>query len=151
MTLTSAAGATSTAIRTGFRRVEIRNRELLVNNAPVMIHGMNRHDHDDERGMVVSRALMELDARTMKAYNVNAVRTSHYPNDPYWYDLCDEYGFYVIDETNLENHALPAPVGEQPHRCRLPRTRTRYGRARQEPSRNHHLVAGQRKRLRSQP
>ena len=98
--------STSVATRIGFRRVEIRNRELRVNGQPIMIHGMNRHDHSDERGKAVTRDLMRLDALTMKAHNVNAVRTSHYPNDPYWLDLCDELGFYVIDETNIENHAL---------------------------------------------
>ena len=106
VTLDADGDSTSVATRIGFRRIEIRNRELLVNGQPAMIHGMNRHDHSDERGKAVTRELMRLDALTMKAHNVNAVRTSHYPNDPYWLDLCDELGFYVIDETNLENHAL---------------------------------------------
>ena len=65
---------------------------------------MNRHDHSDRLGKAVPKELMELDARVMKMHNVNAVRTSHYPNDPYWLDLCDEYGFYVFDEANIENH-----------------------------------------------
>lgn len=107
LTLTTEQGTSSSALRIGFRSVTIRNRQLLVNGQPVLIHGMNRHDHSDEHGKVVSRELMRLDAATMKAHNVNAVRCSHYPNDPYWLDLCDEYGFYVIDETNLENHAMP--------------------------------------------
>lgn len=107
MTLTTEQGTVSSAMRIGFRTIAIRERQLLVNGQPVLIHGMNRHDHSDEYGKVVSRELMELDARTMKAHNVNAVRCSHYPNDPYWLDLCDEYGFFVIDETNLENHAMP--------------------------------------------
>lgn len=97
-------GTISTALRVGFRKVEIRDRELRVNGQPVMIHGMNRHDHSDQTGKAVSRELMALDARTMKAHNVNAVRTSHYPNDPYWLDLSDEYGFYVFNEANIENH-----------------------------------------------
>jgi beta-galactosidase len=105
VTLETAHGTESTAIRIGFRKVTTGNRELLVNGQPVMIHGMNRHDHSDTAGKAVTRELMELDARTMKAHNVNAVRTSHYPNDPYWLELCDEYGFYVIDEANIENHA----------------------------------------------
>jgi beta-galactosidase len=91
--------------RVGFRSVEIRDRRLLVNGRPVAIHGVNRHDHDDVRGRAVTRELMEADARLMKRFNVNAVRTSHYPNDPYWLDLCDRYGLYVVDEANVESHA----------------------------------------------
>ena len=106
VTLDAAGRTVSTATRVGFRRVEIRDRELRVNDRPVMIHGMNRHDHSDERGKAVTKQLMLLDALTMKAHNVNAVRASHYPNDPFWLDLCDEYGLYVIDEANIENHAL---------------------------------------------
>jgi beta-galactosidase len=98
--------AISTAVRLGFRKVEIRDRKLRVNGRSVLIHGMNRHDHSDEYGKAVTKELMLLDAQTMKAHNVNAVRTSHYPNDPYWLDLCDEYGLYVVDEANIENHAL---------------------------------------------
>jgi len=91
--------------RIGFRTVEIRERRLLVNGEQVLICGVNRHDHDDVRGRAVTRELMEADARLMKQFNVNAVRCSHYPNDPYWLDLCDRYGFYVVDEANLESHA----------------------------------------------
>src|SRR3954468_12991559 len=89
----------------GFRTVEIRDRRLLVNGEPVMIAGVNRHEHDDTSGRVVSRASMEADARLMKRFNVNAVRTSHYPNDPYWLQLCDRHGLYVVDEANIESHA----------------------------------------------
>jgi beta-galactosidase len=89
----------------GFRRVEIRDRRLLVNGRPIQVHGVNRHDHDDRRGRAVTRGLMEADARLMKQHNVNAVRCSHYPNDPYWLDLCDRYGLYVVDEANIESHA----------------------------------------------
>lgn len=106
VTLEADGSAISSAVRVGFRKVEIRERELRVNGQPVMIHGMNRHDHSDEHGKAITKELMLLDARTMKAHNVNAVRTSHYPNDPYWLDLCDEYGLYVVDEANIENHAL---------------------------------------------
>jgi len=88
----------------GFRRIEIKNRELLVNGKCVLIKGVNRHDHSDTEGKTVSEALMRKDLETMKAFNVNAIRTSHYPNDPRFYDLCDEYGFYVMDEANLEAH-----------------------------------------------
>lgn len=104
VTLAAEQETVSTAVRLGFRQVAIRERELLVNGQPVMIHGVNRHDHSDETGKAVGKELMLLDIRTMKAFNVNAVRTSHYPNDPYWLDLCDEYGLYVIDEANIENH-----------------------------------------------
>ena len=95
----------SVACRVGFRSVEIRDGRLLVNGTAIRIHGVNRHDHDDRRGRAVTRQLMEADARLMKQHNVNAVRCSHYPNDPYWLDLCDRYGLYVIDEANLESHA----------------------------------------------
>jgi beta-galactosidase len=93
------------ACRVGFRTVEVRDRRLLVNGRPVLIRGVNRHDHDDVRGRAVTPELMETDARLMKQFNVNAVRTSHYPNDPYWLDLCDRYGLYVVDEANVESHA----------------------------------------------
>jgi len=93
-----------TSVRIGFRRVEIRNRELLINGQPVLIVGVNRHEHDDRRGKAVTREGMLRDVLTMKQHNINAVRTSHYPNDVYWYELCDEYGLYVFDEANVEAH-----------------------------------------------
>ncbi len=108
-------GGESVACRIGFRRVEVREGRLLVNGKSVLIRGVNRHDHDDTRGRVVSRELMETDARLMKQSNVNAVRTSHYPNDPYWLDLCDRYGLYVVDEANIESHAFYDEI------CRDPR------------------------------
>jgi beta-galactosidase len=114
-TLVVSRGDESVACRLGFRRVEVRNRRLLVNGKPVLIRGVNRHDHDDVHGRAVSRDIMEADARLMKQFNVNAVRTSHYPNDPYWLDLCDRYGLYVIDEANIESHAYYDDV------CRDPR------------------------------
>ena len=94
-TLVLSDGAETVSCRVGFRTVEIRDGRLLVNGKPLLIRGVNRHDHDDRRGRVVSRELMEADARLMKQSNINAVRTSHYPNDPYWLDLCDRYGLYV--------------------------------------------------------
>lgn len=94
-----------TATRVGFRTVAIRDRQLLVNDRPVMIRGVNRHDHDPVRGKAVPREAMRQEIRLLKQYNFNAVRTSHYPNDPYWLDLCDEYGLYVVDECNIEAHA----------------------------------------------
>jgi beta-galactosidase len=108
-------GGDSVACRVGFRRVEIRDGLLLVNGKPVQIHGVNRHDHDDVHGCAVSREVMEADVLLMKRFNVNAVRTSHYPNDPYFLDLCDRYGLYVVDEANIESHAYYDEV------CRDPR------------------------------
>jgi beta-galactosidase len=94
----------ATGIKVGFRNIEIKNRELLINGQAVMINGVNRHDHDDTHGKTVSVELMKKDLKLMKQFNFNAVRTAHYPNAPEFYDLCDEYGFYVIDEANLEHH-----------------------------------------------
>ncbi len=91
--------------RIGFRSVKIKTRELLINGQPVLMQGVNRHDHDDKTGCVVTKETMRLDLETMKRHNINAVRTSHYPSDPYLYDLADELGLYVIAETNLETHA----------------------------------------------
>jgi beta-galactosidase len=101
--------------RTGFRRVEVRERQLLVNGRPVLIKGVNRHEHDDVRGKAVTRESMRADAVLMKCFNLNAVRTSHYPNDSHWYELCDELGLYVVDEANVESHARLAQL------CRDPR------------------------------
>lgn len=92
--------------RFGFRSVEIRDSQLLINGLPIYLKGVNRHEHDPDEGRAISRELMEKDVLLMKRYNINAVRTSHYPNHPYFYELCDKYGIYVIDETNLETHGL---------------------------------------------
>jgi beta-galactosidase len=91
-------------VRVGFRRVEVKNRQMLVNGRPVMINGVNIHDHDDTTGKAISRERMLQDVRLIKQFNMNAVRTSHYPKDPHFLDLCDEYGLYVIDEANVEAH-----------------------------------------------
>jgi beta-galactosidase len=106
VTLKSPAGdvVESSATWIGFRRVEIKDRELLINGKAVMIKGVNRHDHSESEGKVVSEEMMRKDLEVMKAFNVNAIRTAHYPNDPKFYDLCDEYGFYVVDEANVESH-----------------------------------------------
>jgi len=104
----------STSTRIGFRSVEVRDRNLLVNGKRVLIHGVNRHDHHDTKGKGLDRETMRLDALTMKRFNFNAVRCSHYPNDPHWLDLCDELGLYVIDEANLEAHAYYHQLGHQP-------------------------------------
>jgi len=90
--------------KVGFRRIEIKNRQLLVNGIPITIKGVNRHEHDPVTGRVITKASMIKDIRLMKQFNINAVRTSHYPNRVEWYDLCDEYGLYLIDEANIEAH-----------------------------------------------
>ena len=92
--------------RIGFRRVEIKGGQLLVNGQPIYVKGVNRHEHDPDHGQHVVRAGMIQDIRLMKQNNINTVRTSHYPNVPEWYDLCDEYGLYVIDEANVESHGM---------------------------------------------
>ncbi|MCL4841996.1 MAG: DUF4981 domain-containing protein [Bryobacteraceae bacterium] len=91
-------------LRVGFRQVEIKGGRLLVNGRAVLIKGVNRHEHDPDRGKVPTEALMRRDLELMKQFNVNAVRTSHYPNVPRFYELCDEYGLYVMDEANIEIH-----------------------------------------------
>lgn len=96
----------ATAIRIGFKRVEIKNRQMLINGKAVLIKGVNRHDHDPVAGKTVSRETMRQEIRLMKQLNFNAVRTSHYPNDPFFYDLCDELGLYVMDEADIECHDL---------------------------------------------
>ena len=90
--------------KVGFRKVEIKDSQLLVNGQPVFIKGVNRHELDPDGGYVVSRERMIQDIKRMKEFNINAVRTCHYPNDPVWYDLCDEYGIYMTAEANIESH-----------------------------------------------
>ncbi len=115
VTLKTPAGEESSRCPVGFRKIEIRDRSLLINGKRVLIKGMNLHDHDDVAGRAITRERMESDLKRMKQYNVNAIRTSHYPKDPLFYDLCDEYGFYVVDEANIESHAFFREV------CRDPR------------------------------
>ena len=111
------------AVRTGFRSVEVRDRQLLVNGEPVMLHGVNHHEHDPERGRAVSRELTRSDLCLMKAHNLNAVRAAHYPHDEHFAELCDELGLYVVDEANVESH------GRQDSLCHDPRyARTIVGR-----------------------
>ncbi|MBC8194094.1 MAG: beta-galactosidase, partial [FCB group bacterium] len=92
--------------RVGFRSVELVDGQMLVNGKPIIIKGVNRHEHDPVTGRTVSDESMIADIKLMKKFNVNAVRTSHYPNHPRWYELCDEYGLYLYDEANLESHAF---------------------------------------------
>ena len=100
-------GATETiSLNTGFRKVEIKGAQLLVNGKPVLIKGTDRHEMSPSGGYHVTPEDMLNDIRIFKELNINAVRTSHYPNDPRWYDLCDKYGIYVIDEANVESHGM---------------------------------------------
>lgn len=94
------------SIRTGFKKVEIVGEKILVNGQPLMIRGTNRHDFDPDNGWAVPRERFVQDLSLMKRCNINAIRTSHYPDDPYFYDLCDEYGFWVMDECDLESHGV---------------------------------------------
>jgi len=106
LTLQDAAGGCIEArsCKVGFRDIRIRGQQLLINGVPVKLYGVNRHDHSEYGGKSVTREEMEADIRLMKRFNFNSLRTSHYPNDPYLYELCDRYGLYVIDEANLETH-----------------------------------------------
>jgi len=90
----------------GFRKVEINDGQLLVNGVPILVKGVNRHEHDPVTGHYVNEESMITDIKLMKQFNINAVRTSHYPNDPRWYELCDQYGLYLIDEANIESHGM---------------------------------------------
>ena len=94
------------SVRVGFRRVEIIDGILTLNGQPIVLRGVNRHEHDPERAHVVDEASMIEDIRLMKQLNINAVRAAHYPNVPRWYELTDEYGLYVVDEANIESHGM---------------------------------------------
>ncbi len=105
--LLDSSGAVTESFRAsaGFRNVQIRNRQLLINGTPIMIHGVNRHDHHADTGKTLTREEIREELVIMKQHNINAVRTSHYPNDPALVELCDELGLYVVDEANVESHA----------------------------------------------
>ncbi len=90
----------------GFRKIEIKKGRLLVNGVPIYIKGVNRHEHDPDTGHYISKESMIRDITLMKRFNINTVRTCHYPDDPKWYDLCDRYGLYLIDEANIESHGI---------------------------------------------
>ena len=93
-------------VKVGFRKIELKDAQVLVNGQPVLFKGANRHEMDPDGGYVVSRQRMLQDVQIMKDLNINAVRTCHYPDDPYWYALCDEYGLYMVAEANLESHGM---------------------------------------------
>lgn len=102
-----AGGVTGvTPVKVGFRKVEIKDKQFLVNGQPVLIKGADRHEMDPDGGYVVSVERMIQDIKIMKRLNINAVRTCHYPDDPRWYELCDEYGLYVVAEANQESHGF---------------------------------------------
>lgn len=95
-----------TSSKIGFRKVEIQKGQLLVNGKAILVKGVNRHEHDPITGHVISKERMLQDIQLLKQFNLNAVRTAHYPNDPYWYKLCDQYGIYVVGEANIESHGM---------------------------------------------
>ncbi|WP_423140770.1 glycoside hydrolase family 2 TIM barrel-domain containing protein [Parablastomonas sp. CN1-191] len=122
--LADARGATIEAVRrsVGFRTIRMQGGLVTVNGKPITIRGVNRHEHDPATGHVISHALMEQDVRIMKQLNINALRMSHYPNDPYMYELADRYGLYVMDEANIESHEYMR-MGDE---AKPPKTRADY-------------------------
>lgn len=137
LTLTDADGRLVEAVShaLGFRTVEIKDGRLRINGQAIYIKGVNRHEHDPETGHTVTVDSMLEDIRLMKQFNVNTVRTSHYPDDPRWYDLCDRYGLYVIDEANIESHGARHLAGEPAWReAHLDRTKRMVERDKNHPS-----------------
>nr|WP_294897999.1 glycoside hydrolase family 2 TIM barrel-domain containing protein [uncultured Pedobacter sp.] len=96
----------TTSTKVGFRKVEIKDAQLLVNGVRILVHGVNRHEHDDVLGHVPSKETLIQDLKLMKQFNINSIRLSHYPNDPSIYQLADQYGFYLVDEANIEAHGM---------------------------------------------
>ncbi len=106
ISITADGKTTYKSIRFGFKKVEIIGEKFLFNGKPLMLRGVNRHDFDPDNGWAVPKERYHQDLNFMKNANINSIRTSHYPDDPYFYDLCDEYGFYVMDECDLETHGV---------------------------------------------
>lgn len=104
----------SVSTRVGFRTVEIKDGQFWINGKSIKLYGVNRHDHDPDHGRYVPIESMIKDIELMKQHNINTVRTSHYPNHPDWYDLCNEYGMYVIDEANVESHGMLGYLANEP-------------------------------------
>lgn len=100
--------------RIGFRWVSVENGQLMVNGKPIRLRGVNRHEHDPKLARVMTEEMMQRDIRLMKLANVNAVRTSHYPNVSRWYELCDSAGIYVMDEADCETHGLRGTLTSTP-------------------------------------
>ncbi len=104
----------ATGSKIGFRRSEIKGKNFLINGQRVLVKGVNRHEHDPDKGKIISREMMIKDIVLMKQFNINTCRSSHYPNDPVWLALCDEYGMYVVDEANIESHGMGAEMQSMP-------------------------------------
>lgn len=122
----------------GFRTSEIKEGRFCINGVPILVKGVNRHEHS-QLGRTVSKELMELDVKLMKQHNINTVRNSHYPNHPYWYQLCDRYGLYMIDEVNIESHGMgygPASLAKDSTwlSAHMDRTRRMYERSKNHPA-----------------
>ena len=140
----------ATRISIGFRNIEIKNNQFLVNGKPILMKGVNLHDHHEKNGHVVSEDLLIKDLELMKKNNINSIRCSHYPKNPFFYRMCDKYGFYVIDEANIEIHGMGTtnqgldkyPEGKAIHPAYLPkwknmhldRTKRMYERDKNYPS-----------------
>ena len=135
-------------LRIGFRDVKIGGGQLLVNGRPVLIKGANRHEMDPDYGIRhVARGAHVEDIRIMKEFNINAVRTCHYPDDARWYSLCDQYGLYVVAEANIESHGMGYGEKTLAKNRSTPKAHlsaTNAWSAQHQPSVGHHLVAGQR-------
>ena len=110
LSFTNNGETTYAGSKIGFRKIEIKDSQLMINGVPLIVHGTNRHEHDINTGHVISKELMIKDIELMKSFNINAVRNSHYPNNQLWYKLCDKYGIYLVDEANVEIHGMGASL-----------------------------------------
>lgn len=127
-----------TGTKVGFRTSEIKDGRFCINGVPVLVKGVNRHEHS-QLGRTVSKELMEKDIKLMKQHNINTVRNSHYPAHPYWYQLCDRYGLYMIDEANIESHGMgygPASLAKDSTwlTAHMDRTHRMYERSKNHPA-----------------